>query len=55
MTGPAAITSEQHAARIARIREERKAAGRSPCIESPVVYQLLDAVLAANQKTTKKS
>jgi hypothetical protein len=35
-----ALTDEQHAARIKRIKAERIAAGRKPYIESPIVYRL---------------
>jgi hypothetical protein len=42
----ALVTDEEHAERIKRIKAELVAAGRKPYIESPVVYRLLDAVLA---------
>jgi hypothetical protein len=35
---------------VARIKAERKAAGRSPTIESAAVYRLLDAVVDAAGK-----
>jgi hypothetical protein len=47
---PSASTSPQqtdHATRLARIRAERAALGRSPFIETATVYQLLAAVIDA--------
>jgi hypothetical protein len=43
------LTEEEHAARIARIRKERAAAGLPPYIESEAVYRLLAAIIDANR------
>jgi hypothetical protein len=53
---PSASTSPQqtdHATRLARIRAERAALGRSPFIESPSIYALIAAVVDAAQQSTK--
>jgi hypothetical protein len=48
------MTDAEHAARIARLRAERKHAGRAPTIQSPTVYRLLAAVLATEERTTTR-
>jgi hypothetical protein len=49
MTAPA-ISDEAHARRIARIKADRKAAGKPELIEDESVYRLLGAVADANAK-----
>jgi hypothetical protein len=43
------ISDAEHAERLARIKAERVAAGRSPCIQTASVYALLAAVLDAER------
>jgi hypothetical protein len=48
------LSEEEIARRVERIRAERVAAGKPPNIESPVVYRLLDAVLANHAERQHK-
>ena len=48
------ISDAQFAERIARTDAELAARGRSPFIESPVVYRLLDAILASHAERERK-